>query len=302
MEDIIQYARSRVDNKGVLQRIGHSPKLHKFRSAISSKGSFGSKGVALVTLGVRTALKKIPIPVIGGLLARIEQTVEDAKRQARHQKRSRTAVDIGTKVKFDLKELSVDSMDRYRWKVDESLKSLNKAADSFKMNFQKKQADNAQCDAYLDYAMAYAQACRRVEKLEEQCAGLEAAVQITNDWLQEIKEGKDGTGKTEGLSYMGSQLDKLVKDDIDDELKTADTKSRTGGEEAAENWILEHHGNCDQWCCFRERGVSDKYATLKNRAAKVTNFLLNNYGESDLIGDVVSCVTYKGQKQDKHNK
>lgn len=297
MEDILDYARKRVDNKAVMQRIGHSAKLHKYRSAFVKKGgSLGSKAAGIGGLVVRTALKQISIPVVGGFLAQIEQTVEDAIRSEYHKFRRDTAPDARTEAKFELKELSVSEMDRYRWKVEESLKSLNQAAGNFPTNFQKKQAEGKQCDAYLEFAMAYAQAERRVKKLEKSCAGLEAAVQITHAWLNEVKNGKDGTGRTEGLGYMESQFKKLVKDDIDEEVQKANTVSGTNGVNAGADGILDHHGNCDEWCCFRDAGKPDDLATLRKRAAQVTRFLLNNYGESDLAGDVVSSVKYTANK------
>lgn len=95
---------------------------------------------------------------------------------------------------------------------------------------------------------------------------------------------------------MESQFEKLVKNDIDEEVKKADTESRTNGNEAGAAWILEHHGNCNEWCCFRDEGKPDDFAILKNHAATVTNFLLNNYDESSLVGDVVSSVSYTVKK------
>ena len=77
MQDIWEYARGRVNNKSALARIGHSPKLHAFRSATKSKGSAASKALGLLGAGARAALNAIPVPALGAILGSIQNKDED---------------------------------------------------------------------------------------------------------------------------------------------------------------------------------------------------------------------------------
>src|SRR5258708_6493170 len=108
MEDIFDYAAKCVANKSVLQRIGHSAKLHSLRSAISGKGSAASKFGSLVGAAARATLNAIPIPAVGSLIASLEQKVEKVIKSQLHGRSLRKAATAADKVKFTLKELSVE--------------------------------------------------------------------------------------------------------------------------------------------------------------------------------------------------
>ena len=297
MEDIWNYAAKRVANKTVAQRIKHSAKLHSFRSALSGKGSLLSKGSSLAGVGVRSALKHIPVPVIGNFLAQIEKTVEDAVRSSFHKKKRVEAPDLETHVKFDLKELSVESLDRYRWKVTEAIEALNKAGDNFESNLRKKQEEGASCDAFLDYAMAYEQARRRIWILQTQCAALETSVQMVDEWLKDIIAGKDRTGRNEGLEHIRNSRNQGVNKAIEDHL----TYLQRAGESQGMAWKEQLHGKCDYWCCFDPEGKPDNYATAKDTAAKVLKFITAQMEVTDLPESISACVEYK-QKQDEKKK
>lgn len=288
MEYIMDYARKCVGNKTVAQRIGHSAKLHMFRSAISSKGSAGSKALKLAGVGVRAALGKIPLPAVGSIATIIQQTAENKTREWHHKRRKRNANDLKTQVKFELKELSVENMDRFRWKVTEALGSLNKASDAFPTKFSQKQKEGATCNALLEYAMAFAQAERRVERLEAQCEMLEDVAAKVRLWLKDVVHEMN---KCRGVGG-GPTLDKVISE----ELKTFAAYQQQG-DSAAEAWKDENHGKCDKWCCFAEAGKPDNYANAKDMAAKILRFITSEIEVDKIPEIIISSKDYA----DKHS-
>ncbi len=116
--DIFVFARQRVDNKGIGSRIKNSAKFHSLRSALSSKGSFASKGLSVVAMGVRSAFKLIPIPIIGDLLGAAEKAIEGKVRGYHRSKRLGEATKVQNmeeKVKFTwlTRDVSPYLVDRY---------------------------------------------------------------------------------------------------------------------------------------------------------------------------------------------
>ena len=59
-------------------------------------------------------------------------------------------------------------------------------------------------------------------------------------------------------------------------------------------FIVEYHGKCGQWCCFRAEGKPDNWQTFKDNAATVTTFLTDPFTVEDIIG--------YGMAIDSHNK
>ena len=282
MEDIFVYAAKCVENKGVLARIGHSAKLHSARSATASKGSAASKVGALVGAGLRATVNAIPIPVVGGLIGALEQKVEKAIKSKLHSRNLGKATTNTDKVKFTLKELSVEELDRYRWKVSDAITEFNKLVATHPANFAKKQAAHATCDAFLDLALAAEQVNRRVKKLKEACLGIMGAIQITSQWIEECENGPGaplGTLTTAARGGPGAGVNKaivdlraMLADSVQTELNSAD---RYTVDSAREAHILEGHGKCEKWCCFRAQGTPDNWVNFKNNAA----FVLRNLAD-----------------------
>jgi hypothetical protein len=281
MEDIYAYAKKCVDNKGVLQRIGHSAKLHSVRSAVASKGSAASKLSSLGGVAIRATLQAIPLPAVGSLLASIEQAVEKAIKGALHHRSISKAQTTEEKIKFQLKELNVEELDRYRWKVQESIKDFNKALQGFDSNFVKKRDAAAPCDAFLEVALAAEQASRRMEKLKEACLGLHAAVLLTVNWLEDCENGSQQaaaaasaasgspSAATQGVNGRKNDFMKVIKMFIDQE-----TKEMSGLSDENKEWyIAYHHANCDRWCCWRQAGSVDNWAKCKENCAFVLRTL-----------------------------
>lgn len=214
-DDIWVFSATNVDNKSILMRIAHSPRLHATRSAfnfkqplgslgskepLDSKRSFGSLGSkALTVAGIvgRVGLKLIPIPVFGSLLSSVEADVEGRIRTHYHQKKGpETQAD---NVKFSLKEISVANLDRFRFKVTDSVDQMKRIGDAYPGKYTIAQKNYSPCDADLELALAIAQAERRLEKFETEVAGLMVILTASTEWAIAVRNSvtdyKNNTSK-----------------------------------------------------------------------------------------------------------
>lgn len=284
MEDIFAYAAKCVKNKSVPARIAHSAKLHNARSAMASKGSAASKFMSLAGSGARATVNCIPIPVIGGLAGAAEQKFEKAVKRYFHSRRKENAP-LAEEVKFTLKDLSVQELDRYRWKVSESITEFNKLVAGHTANLEKKREALAPCDAYLDLALAAEQVKRRIKILSDACLIVLGAVQITSKWIEECENGPgavlpemiggNGTVATRAsVNGMIAELRTLLADSIKKEVEQAD---RYIVPTARDEYIRDSHGMCSNWCCFRREGTPDTWANCRSHAAAVLRALTDPF-------------------------
>jgi len=294
--NLFAYAKQCVDNKTVLQRIGHSAKLHSARSAINSKGSALSKAGSLVGVGIRLVFNQMPVPVVGSLLGALEKAVEVRIRSARHKSNLSGATTDEDKVKFTLKELSVEELDRFRWKVVEAIKDLNEAVGGFQANFDKKSQEAARCDAYLDLATAVMQAERRIDKLKEAVMGLMAALKMTVDWVETCANGQappapppSGGGAVvatpQSVTGLREEIRKKIREAIDTEVAAADAHARTfvgaSQDDARTAYLGQFHDKCDRWCCYRQGGKQDNWKNWKDNSAMVVRNLASIWAPDD---------------------
>jgi hypothetical protein len=293
-DDLFAYAKDCVDNKGVFARIGHSGKLHAVRSAVSSKGSFVSKAGALVGVGFRATAACIPLPVVGSLVGAVERAFEKFVKEKVHGKRLANSSDLKNKVKFELKDLSVEELDRFRWKVSSAMEDLNKAIREFPDRLRTKTAEGARCDAYLDLAIAAQQAVRRLSILRAALEKLNVVLRLTKDWIDMCECGQTVAAPTmppqpaPSTQSVFGQLNAIRADiaaAITADRDEADAYARTfqsgSQDEARNNFVLGRHGKCDRWCCFRNAGKTDDWKNFKDRAATVLRVLSSPFGPDD---------------------
>ena len=283
MEDIFAYAKKCVDNKTVVARIGHSAKLHSVRSAVSSKGSAASKLSSLGGAAIRATLQAIPLPAVGSLLASVEEAVEKAVKSCLHRRSLSKAQTTEEKIKFKLKELDVEELDRYRWKVQESITDFNKAMQGFGANLAKKREAGATCDAFFEVALAAEQASRRTEKLKEACLALHAAMLLTMNWVEECENGPSTPvaavaaphrqPPTLGINGRKNDFMKIMTAFINQEIKEMETLT----DENKDWYIANYHGKCDRWCCWRLAGKVDSWANCKDNCAWVLRTLADPF-------------------------
>lgn len=255
--DIFVFARQRVDNKGIGSRIKNSAKFHSLRSALSGKGSFASKGLALAASGVRSAFKLIPIPIIGDLLGAAEKAVEGKIRGYHRSKRLGQATTPEEKVKFALKDLSIENLDRYRWKLKEAITELNTKAQGFQALLDGKSADAKPCHAYLEMAEAVAQAERRFDKLDQACRLLIETLDQTRQWCS--------TQNVE-ITRFKNQYTTFFADKVREETDACarlDTIQQGQGQ-----YIMNaRHINCEHYCYYKEAAETDNWSNTRANLA-----------------------------------
>ena len=242
--NLFVYAKKAVANKTVAQRIAHSPALHGVRSAFSSGGSFVSKGANLLGAAGRVAMGLIPIPALPAISATFEKHFEGFLRGKAHEKRLEAAKAQGNvedTVKFELKELSLEEMDRYRWKVHQAMTDLNNALQSHNDKLAKASQEQARCAAYVELATASEQAARRILKLYHKCFVVKGIMEETMDWLEDISLGSDGKG---GVVERKRDIKKNLKIEIDEYKKLPGDRQQL--------YIDAYHTHCAGWCWAKD--------------------------------------------------
>jgi len=249
--NLFAYARKSVDNKTVMQRIGHSPALHSARSAFSSTGSAVSKGVKLAGGGLRVAMSLIPVPAIPALAAAIEKHFEAWRREKRHHAQAEAATKPEDKVKFELKELSLEEMDRYRWKVNQAMTDLNTAINNRQAKFMEADNASARCTEYVELATAAAQAERRIDKLYEKCKVVKGVMEETMEWLGQLAVGAN---QSEGVNGAKDKIRARLKAEIEGYNSLPPGSQR--------DHIQDLHAHCTGWCWAKNvnepRGATPK--------------------------------------------
>lgn len=268
---IWDYAAQRVSNKSVATRIKHSPKLHAFRSALSSKGSAMSKGAAVGTMLLRLGISAIPIPSIATSLINVaQQAVEKKLRSHLHQKSLTLATSDEEKVKFTLKELSVEDLDRYRWKLKEAMEQLNQKVRTIDAVYGAKQGEGKPCDAWLELAEALAQAERRYTILSLSAGGLKTAMDEALNWANKQAQVINTFKDSVGLKF---------KDAIETEEAQASgaEKKKPGG---AEEFLNGRHAHCSHYCHWNEVAATEnaQWTAVKNKLAIVAKTVADPIG------------------------
>lgn len=272
MISIWDYADQRVNNKSVAARIKHSPKLHAFRSALSSKGSAMSKGAAVGTMLLRLGISAIPIPSIATSLINVaQQAVEKKLRSHLHQKKLVGGpVTEEENVKFKLKELSVEDLDRYRWKLREAMEQLNQKATQIDSVYGAKQGEGKPCDAWLDLAEALAQAERRYNILSLSAGGLKTAMDEALNWANKQATEINTFKKSVGMKFQTA---------IDTETAEADKKENTA-KGSGDAFMNSRHANCSHYCHWNEVAATDsaQWAAVKSKLALITKTIADPIG------------------------
>lgn len=271
MISIWDYATQRVNNKSVATRIKHSPKLHALRSALSSKGSAMSKGAAVGTMLVRLGISAIPIPGIATSLINVaQQAVEKRVRSHLHQRSLTGATTQEEKVKFTLKDLSVEELDRFRWKLKEAMEQLNQKATSIDGQYGTKQGEGKPCDAWLDLVEAVAQAERRHKILFDTAVGLKAAMEESLKWANDQATVITNFKKSVGTKFQAA---------IDAETAEAD-KKENAAKGSGETFMNTRHANCSSYCHWNEVAATDsaQWAAVKSKLALITKTIADPIG------------------------
>lgn len=272
MISIWDYAAQRVSNKSVAVRIKHSPKLHALRSALSSKGSAMSKGAAVGTMLLRLGISAIPIPSIATSLINVAQQAVEAKIRSYLHERKLVGGPVTEEenVKFKLKELSIDDLDRYRWKLKEAMEQLNQKAASIEGSWATGQKDGKPCNAWLELAEAVAQAERRYTILSISAGGLKRSMDEALNW-----SNNQARAINDFKSSVGSQFKAAI------DAETAETdKKEAAAKGSGDAFMNTRHMNCSGYCHWNEVAATEnaQWTTVKVKLAEIAKTIADPIG------------------------
>lgn len=252
-KSLMAYARDLVDNKSIFSRVVNSSTFHSARSASKSEGSFASKGSALGLAVAKKAMQLIPIPVLGDLAAEVTGIVERKIRKKLHDRHLDKSTTSEETVKFKLKDLSVEEFDRYRWKLQDAVKELQKAQIKFKSS-----PDNYKdvCNPHLELALAVAQASRRHARLTKLCETMLATMLEAIDWSNEVNEG---------IKKAEADLIKAFQEQVNFDLESSALPFYDSS--------LRHGGCSSSYCYLKGVQKLNSNGTLRQLAISCTNEL-----------------------------
>ena len=261
-KNFLKYARYKVANKGFLDRVWHSQKLHSVRSATHSQGSAASKGIGMFTAVARASLALIPIPAIGSLIAIAQSTVEGKIRAYCHKKHiSGNPSADPDYVKFALKEASVEDLDRYRKKVEDAVGACNKALQQWEEIQKTPGLGNGVCNPKLNLAMALAQAERRMFIFETAVLQLKTLMDVSAQWSQTLCKGlKQSIKDAEDNFKTHHEVEnKYILTAV-----TPEDKIRVTAE------IMQRHAKCDDFCVFKGKSINTTWDSIRMTLADIT--------------------------------
>lgn len=268
-DKLFELAAKRVEHKSFTKRVQHSSTFHNWRSAWSSSGSRKSKAVGVASSLASSALKTLPIPaMLTNAIDNAKNALIKHKKQQNHENQSAAAAQslkalgytpgqagknpteqkaIEQIVKFDIKELSIDNLDRYRWKVHNSMEQVVAVYNAFEKSHEKAASHAKPCDALLEMAEAIMQARRRVETLK---------------------------GEMEKLAALSSYIESwLAKQTAEINVYQAKVKEKLKVEYNEPNMEDERHKHCGAYCWLANKA---KLTTTGNMHAKHTELMKTN--------------------------
>lgn len=271
--DIFEQARHDVDHKGMLSSMWHSSAMHSVRSATKSSGSGWSKGLGVAQQVGKAALNLIPVPVVGAVIGGMVDLGSAYARKRRHDGKVVKAQDLQELTKFQLKELSTGDLDRYRFKVADSVKELNDAVQKFKDGG----GVLSSCDQCFVFALKLAQAERRVNKLMAAILSIEATLTITKQWMREVASGTAvkaavdandrkaldpdhfmaDAKRTAGLDQVNSDIRTMITDFMTQE------QARLSGMTQAQ--VDAEHLACQYWCVCKSTAHTKTFPGWRSR-------------------------------------
>lgn len=256
--DPFRQARLEVDNKRMVAQVKNSRLFHSFRSAVSSKGSGMSKGAG-VALGVgKLFLSLIPVPVVASVVGAVADAIDGAVRGKLHARKLTGTVSDENLAKFSIKELTVENLDRYRWKVADAYKELNTGVTAYNDGSQT-------CDDMYKLAMLVGQVDRRKLKLKEELAKFTAALDAVNAWTDSLD------------AAQGSTVSSLVRQITENTQQKARLFTALVGDDQIKAFADEH-ADCSKWCYVKKSADYDPSETgvvafMKKHAGDVASYV-----------------------------
>ncbi|MES2183980.1 MAG: hypothetical protein V4505_05485 [Pseudomonadota bacterium] len=298
-KNVWDYAAIKVENKGVLSRIGHSSRLHGLRSAFNSPGSFASKALSGLGAVARASLSLVPIPVIGSLAAQAEQALESKFRSWRHDvkaKRGKASSSVEKEIKFALKEASLADMDRYRFKVTQSHDDLKKAMDTWN-NTGHAAAQNGsggnKCAHQAALAYAVAQAERRLDIFDAKVAEIKALLVACEQWTGVVRASV--VGLKNGASTQFAAIAQAEQNLLPRLVAGQPPQVPAMTQAAATELMMSTHADCGEFCIHSDNKVNTSWDKFRSGGATVVRELQAPFSAESFLS--LNRASFEGAKQ-----
>lgn len=275
-EDPFAQARAEVANKSMGDQIAHSGIFHSLRSAFSSGGSAASKGAGAVVGVGKLFLALIPVPIVGAVVGAAVDVINGKIRGGLHDSRIANAASKiadpnasaeeraaanADYVKFSIKELTVENLDRYRWKVARSFEELNAGLTAYNNS-------NQSCDDMYAFALLYEQVERRKQKLTDELQKFVDVTNAVNQWIIDLNS-------TQGALLISAK--NAIAEKTRRDIGAMQGLVSTNPAHATQiQQIKAAHAGCEKWCCVKRQAKYDpntNWETLKTYSGKVANLL-----------------------------
>lgn len=189
MNNIWEYAAAEVENPSIDKRVAHSSLV----KGLQKRGSSTSGAMSTVRDGAQAATGAIPIPVIGSFISSVIGRLFSAARAARLKKKFENAQANNNNakfVKFGLKLLDADSLDRKRAKVEEAYQTFKGQSTGarYKNYVAYAQKRGETCHPLLEKAKNIQYAMKHIDILQEQAAFMTALGAAILEWSDELKK------------------------------------------------------------------------------------------------------------------
>ena len=261
--DPFKQAEAEVASKSIGSQIFHSGIFHSMRSAFSSPGKSGvSKGIGAVVGVGKLFLAAIPVPVVGAIVAATVDAISSKVRSDRHQDQITAATTNAEKVKFEIKELTVEKLDRFRWKLSHAFEELKEGLTAYNASGQN-------CDDMYNFALLYEQVERRKLRLNNELQQFKDVISLVEGWIQDVE-----TIQGPLLATANNAIRKKTRDEI--AAMSLLVQSNPVHEAAIATYQTAHAG-CKQWCYFKKEAKYDpntRWESYKENAGKVSQFML----------------------------
>lgn len=231
-------ATDEVKNKSWTDQVSHSKVFHSYRSAFSSKGSLFSKGSSAVVTTGKLFLALIPVPVVGAVVGAVVDKISDVARGEALSRNKAAATTNADKVKFEIKDLTVENLDRYRWKLAHAYEELNAGIRAYNASTTQS------CDDLYTIALLIAQVERRKEKLTKELQKFAKVINLVNDWIGEVD-----VNQGQRVSEIKTELANKPAETANEFKALVNT---IPAQAAKMQTIQAAHANCQNWCCIKE--------------------------------------------------
>lgn len=188
MNNIWEYAKEEVKNPSIDRRIAHSSTVRDLKKRVSSTSGL----VNTVKDGASAATGAIPVPVVGSFISAALNRVFSAGRAARLEKKlSEVASGNNEKaVKFGLKLLDANALDRKRAKIEEAYRKYKaeSTGDRYDQYVRFAQGRGETCHPILEKAKNIEYALKHIAIMKESAEQMTALGAAMTAWCEGLEK------------------------------------------------------------------------------------------------------------------